>query len=1065
MLDSVTHFVLRQRLLVLLGAVLLLGAGAVAWHNLPIDAFPDVTNVQVMVLTDAPGLAPGDVERLITFPIEIEMGGLPDVKLVRSLSKSGLSLVVVIFEDDVDTYFARELVFQRLAQAKEQLPEGIEPELGPISTGLGEIYQYVLEAGYYCPKHPREWAPAEAKCTQCGAVLVKAQHGLTELRTLQDWLVSPQLRTLPGITEVNSFGGFVKQFHVVPDPDLLLKYKISLRDILEALEANNANAGGGYIVKDWEQINVVSKGLVVDMRDIERIVLHAEDGTPVYLKDVAAVRLGQQTRNGAVTKDGQGEAVVGMTIMLKGSNSKHVVDRVRAAIPDVQRSLPPGVKLTPFYDRTDLIQACIRTVSSALGQGVILVVAVLFVVLWDFRAAATVAISLPLTAAVAFVLMGWQGVTANLMSLGGLVIAIGMVVDGAIVVTENISRHMREKGGSELSRVEIAFGAVREVARPVVFAILIIIIVFVPLFTLESLEGKMFKPLALTICFALVGSLAAALTVVPALACLVVKRRTASARENVIVRVIQALYTPLLSVAMRGRWITVAVAAAIMVGAFSLLPRIGTEFLPALDEGAIAINVVRLPTASIAGSARQCTEIEKRLLARFPEITTVVSKTGRAEIAEDPMGPEQSDIVIMLKPKEEWEGGRTKAQLVQAISEELEAFPGISPAFSQPISLRVNELISGIKSDVAIKIFGDDMDVLRVTAEKIAPILSGVRGARDIKIEQVSGSSELVVQMDREAMARHKVNVADINLLIEAAVGGKEATTVFEGQKRFAVLVRFPLQRRDRQEALERLLVPSPLGHNVPLGELASIEEAPVPAQVSRENSTRRLIVECNVRERDIGGFVEQARRELSDIEQGLPQGYRLVWGGQFENQQRAMKRLKLVVPVALLLIFVLLFSSLGSLKSALLVLVNLPFALVGGIVAIYVLDINLSVAASIGFIALLGVAVENGLVLVSFFDQLRAQGKPIRDVVVEACRLRVRALTMTTLTTLLGLLPMLYATGSGSEIQKPLVAVVFGGLVSSLALTLIILPVLYALLNGLPAQQEASVEAAVQPV
>jgi len=802
---------------------------------------------------------------------------------------------------------------------------------------------------------------------------------------------------------------------------------------------------------------------VAGIGDIERIVLHAEDGTPVYLKDVAAVRLGRQTRNGAVTKDGQGEAVVGMTIMLKGANSKHVVDRVRTAIPGVQRSLPPGVKLTPFYDRTDLIQACIRTVSSALGQGVILVVAVLFLVLWDLRAAATVAVSLPLTAAVAFLLMGWQGVTANLMSLGGLVIAIGMVVDGAIVVTENISRHMREKGDSDLSRVEIAFGAVREVARPVVFAILIIMIVFVPLFTLESMEGKMFKPLALTICFALLGSLVVAMTVVPTLACLVVKRGTASARENVIVRVIQAIYTPVLSVAMRGRWITVAVAAAVMVGAFSLLPRIGTEFLPALDEGAIAINVVRLPTASIAGSARQCTEIERRLLARFPEITTVVSKTGRAEIAEDPMGPEQSDIIIMLKPKEEWEGGRTKAQLVAAMSEELEAFPGISPAFSQPISLRVNELISGIKSDVAIKIFGDDMDVLRATAEKIAPILSGVRGARDIKIEQVSGSSELVVQMDREAMARHKVNVEDINLLIEGAVGGKVATTVFEGQKRFAVLVRFPLQRRDRQEALERLLVPSPLGHNVPLGEVASIEEAPVPAQVSRENSTRRLIVECNVRERDIGGFVEEARRKLSDIEQGLPQGYLLVWGGQFENQQRAMKRLKLVVPVALLLVFVLLFSSLNSFKSALLVLVNLPFALVGGIVAIYVLDINLSVAASIGFIALLGVAVENGLVLVSFFDQLRAQGKPIREVVVEACRLRVRALTMTTLTTLLGLLPMLYATGSGSEVQKPLVAVVFGGLVTSLALTLIILPVLYGLLNGLAARPKAPEDALPQ--
>ena len=530
---------------------------------------------------------------------------------------------------------------------------------------------------------------------------------------------------------------------------------------------------------------------------------------------------------------------------------------------------------------------------------------------------------------------------------------------------------------------------------------------------------------------------------------------------------IQAAYTPILRLAMWGRWVTVALAAGLMIGTFSLLPRIGTEFLPALDEGAIAINVVRLPTASIDGSAEQCTAIEKRLLATFPEVTTVVSKTGRAEIAEDPMGPEQSDIFIMLKPRDQWESGRTKAELVQAISDELEAFPGMSPAFSQPISLRVNELISGIKSDVAIKIFGDDMAVLQATAEKIAPILSGVSGARDIKIEQVSGFSELVVEMDRETMARHKVNAEDINLLVEAAVGGKEATTVFEGQKRFAVLVRFPAERRDRKEALERLVVESPLGYNVPLADLATIDEVPVPAQVSRENSTRRLIVECNVRGRDIGGFVEEAQRKLAAVERDLARdhpGYRLVWGGQFENQQRAMRRLRLVVPVALLLIFVLLFSSLGSLKSALLVVVNLPFALVGGILAIYLLDINLSVAASIGFIALLGVAVENGLVLVSFFDQLRAEGKPVRDAVVEACRLRVRPLIMTTLTTLLGLLPMLYATGSGSEIQKPLVAVVFGGLVSSLALTLIILPVLYALLNGLPLEEGAPVKAVAQP-
>ncbi|MHC4573407.1 MAG: efflux RND transporter permease subunit [Planctomycetota bacterium] len=1048
MLDKLLHFVLQDRLLVILGGVILLGAGIVAWNNLPIDAFPDVTSQQVMILTEAPGLAPGEVERLITFPIEVDMGGLPDVRQVRSLSKTGLSQIVVIFEDHVDTYFARQVVFERLAEVREQLPEGVEPELGPISTGLGEIYQYVLEVGYYCADHKQTWSRTEGKCPKCGKSLVRGEHRLMDLRTIQDWIVSPQLRRLPGVNEVNSFGGFVKQYHVIPDPALLLKYGISLDEIIKALESNNSNAGGSFIVRDWEQINVVSKGLAQGISDIERIVLKAEGGTPVYLKDVAEVRIGHQTRNGVVTKDGEGEVVIGMVIMLKGSNSKHVVDRVRAEIPQIQKSLPAGVKISAFYDRTGLIQACIRTVSTALGQGVIFIVLVLFIVLWDIRAALTVAVSLPMTAAATFLIMGWQGLTANLMSLGGLVIAIGMIVDGAIVVTENITRHMREKADSEASRVAIAFEAVREVARPVIFAILIIVIVFVPLFALESMEGKMFKPLALTICFALVGSLVVTLTVVPVLGSLVIKRAAFQGRENLLIRIIGRVYMPLLSAAMRGRWITIAVAAAFMVGVFSLLPGVGTEFLPPLDEGALAINVVRLPTAGTKGSALQTSEMERRLLAKFPEIETVVSKTGRAEIAEDPMGPEQSDLLIMFKPDYEKKSGRSKEEIVQAVSDELTAFPGIRPAFSQPIALRVNELISGIKSDIAIKIFGDDMDVLRTTAERIAPILSGIEGARDIKIEQVSGFSQIEIRMKRRALARHKINIEDINLLVETAIGGKVATTVFEGQKRFDVQVRFPLQHREDIDVIEQMLVQSPAGYSVPLGELVTIREVEVPAQISREDSTRRLIVECNVRGRDIGSFVAEAKQALASIESGLPEGYRTTWGGQFENQQRAMKRLKMVVPVAILLIFLMLFSSLNSFKSAVLILANLPFALVGGVMAIYFLKIHLSVAASIGFIALLGVAVENGLVLVSFFEQLRAGGRKVYDAVVEACRIRVRPLMMTTLTTLMGLLPMLYATGSGSEIQQPLVAVIFGGLVSSLALTLIILPVLYVLFN-----------------
>ncbi|MHC4191569.1 MAG: efflux RND transporter permease subunit [Planctomycetota bacterium] len=1048
MLDKLLQFILHQRLLIILAAMLLLGAGVIAWNHLPMDAFPDATNQQVMILTEAPGLTPTEIERQVTFPIEINMGGLPGVRQVRSLSKIGLSQVIIIFEDNVNTYFARQVVFERLAQAAEQLPEGIEPELGPISTGLGEIYQYILEAGYYCPEHIEVWSHTEDKCPECGTVLTRSQYSLMDLRTIQDWVVSPQLRRLAGVNEVNSFGGFVKQYHVIPDPALLLKYGISLNDILEALGSNNANAAGSYIVRDWEQINVIAKGLAQGIPDIERIVLKAEKGTPVYLRDVAEIRIGHQTRNGVVTKDGQGEVVCGMVIMLKGSNSKRVVDRVRAEKPEIQKSLPAGVRISPFYDRTSLIQACIRTVSTALGQGIIFIVLVLFIVLWDIRAALTVAFSLPMTAAAAFILMDWQGVTANLMSLGGLVVAIGMIVDGAIVVTENIARHMQDKANSDMSRIAVALKAVREVARPVMFAILIIVVVFLPLFTLQAMEGKMFKPLALTICFALAGSLVVSLTIVPVLGSLVIKRSASRMRENLLIRIIHAVYTPVLSLAIRGRWITIAVAGALMVGVFSVLPGIGTEFLPPLDEGALAINVVRLPTASTEGAAKQASEIERRLLGKFPEITTVVSKTGRAEIAEDPMGPEQTDVLIMFKPGYEKEFGRSKEEMVQAISDELAAFPGIRPAFSQPIALRVNELISGIKSDVAIKIFADDIDVLSGTAEKIAPILTGIKGAEDVKIEQLSGFSQIEIHPDRDAAARHMINIEDINLLVETAIGGRVATTVFEGQRRFAVQVRFLAEKRADIGVIEQLLVPSPLGYNVPLGELAAVREVEVPAQISREDSGRRLIVECNVRGRDIGSFVEEARQKLQDVEDGLPAGCRLAWGGQFENQQRAMARLKIVVPVALLLVFVMLFGSLNSIKSSLIILTNLPFAVVGGIMAIYLLKIHLSVAASIGFIALLGVAVENGLVLVSFFDQLRKRGRNVYDAVFEACRLRVRPLIMTTMTTLTGLLPMLYATGSGSEIQQPLVAVIFGGLITSLALTLIILPVLYVLVN-----------------
>jgi len=1047
MLNHILTFILRQRVLMLLLGGLVLLLGGMAWMSLPIDAFPDVTNVQVMILAEAQGLSPEEVERLVTFPMETQMSGLPKVRQVRSLSQSGLSQVVVIFDDSMDTYFVRQQVFERLAMVRDSLPPGVEPMLGPISTGLGEVYQYAVASGYGCAQHRDVWSDSDGDCPVCDTPLEAANQDLMALRTIQDWLISPQLRRVRGLNEVNSMGGFVRQFHVIVDPDSLIKYGLELRDVLDAIQANNRNAGAGFIVKDFEQINVVSQGLLKGMEDILSIVLKAEDGTPVTIQDLASVERAPQVRSGGATQDGLGETVIGMAIMLKGENSQAVVNRVKQALGEIQKSLPVGVGIRPFYDRTDLVQACIRTVSNALAQGGVLVILVLFLLLWDLRAALTVALSLPLTAAATFLLMGWQGVTANLMSLGGLVIAVGMVVDAAIIVTENIVRHMSEKAHAQETREQVAGFAVREVARPVIFAVFIMVIVFVPLFTLESLEGKMFKPLALTLCFALLSSLVVSLTVVPVLSAMLTKRTSRDIHENPLVRLFHRVHVPVLQLALKGRWITVGVAGALMVGAVSMFFQLGTEFLPDLDEGAIAINVVRLPTAGLDGTVAQTQLMEKHLMAKFShEIKTIVSKTGRSEISEDPMGPEQSDLMIILHPRSQWQVAETKADLVAQMEEALKAFPGIRPAFTQPIALRVNELISGIKSDVAIKIFGQDMDRLVAAAEQITPILGSIDGAKDVAIEQVSGFSQIVVAFDRAAMARHKINAETLNERLEVAVAGKTASTLYDGLVPVDIVVRFPVTSRADKTALADLLVPSPLGYSLRMGDLATFTLEEAPAKINREDAQRRLLVECNVRGRDIGGFVAEAQAKLATIEQGLPVGYHLVWGGQFENQQRAMKRLAIVVPISLGLIFVLLISALGSFKSASLIMINLPFAVIGGVVAMYMLGIHLSVAATIGFIAVLGVAVEDGLVLISFADQLRAQGQSTLDAMLEACRLRVRPLIMTTLTTLLGLLPMLYATGAGSEIQRPLVAVIFGGMISSLILELVVLPVLYVL-------------------
>jgi len=1007
-------WLLDSRLLVLLATVLLTGGGVAAWRNLPVDAFPDVTNTQVMVLAKAPGLAAVDVEERVSFPIEQAMRGLPRVRQVRSLSKAGLSQVVVVFEDGADTWWTRQVVFERLGVARQALPPGVTPELGPISTGLGEIFQYTLES---------------------------ERHSPMELRTLQDWVVAPLLKPVAGVNEVNSFGGAVKQYQVLVHPDRLVKYGLSIREVTDALERSNGNAGGGVLVSGWEQTYLRGVGLFRDIPDIERVVLKAQDGTPVYVRDIADVEIGAEPRQGAVTRDGKGETVAGMVIMLKGENSKDVVTRVKDAIGKAQGVLPGGARIAVFYDRTSLIKASIKTVTDALLEGGVFVILVLFLFVAEIRTALVVLFSLPFTFLVSFIVMGRLGLTSNLMSLGGLAFSVGMVVDASIVVVENARRHLAESPGAPDHRAIVA-RAVIEVAKPVSFSVLVIAVILVPLFSLQGVEGKMFAPLAGTMLIALLVSLVVALTVVPVLSDAVLPR--SPEKEFRLIRRLNAGYVRLLDhfLAYPKRALLTSLGLLLVAGA--LIPFVGTEFMPPLDEGAIAINVVRLPNASIAGSVKVADHIEKTLL-KFPEVETVVSKTGRAEISEDPMGPEQTDVFVMLKPHRTWKSGRTKAELADAMQRELSQLPGLRYSFSQPIALRVNELISGVKSDLAVKVFGPDLPTLKGFADRIGAALMGVRGAADVKVEQVSGMSQYDLVIDREAAARHGIGVGDINETIETAIAGRIATTLIEGQRRFAVAVRFPEENRRDIQDIERLLVRAPGGERVPLGELAQVKLVEAPAQVSRENGMRRVVVEANVRGRDLGGFVEDARGKLAPIVRELPTGYFLELGGQFENQQRAMRQLAVVVPIALLLVLLLLYLALGTLGDALLVLLNLPFALVGGVVAVVAFRMPLSVSAAVAFIVLLGIAVQNGVVLVAFFRQLRKEGKGVAESVREGSALRFRPLLMTALTSFIGHLPMLYATGSGADIQKPLAVVVMGGLVSSTALTLLVLPAIYA--------------------
>jgi heavy metal efflux system protein len=1048
MINGLIRFSVSQRLLILLMVGIVIGAGVYSLIKLPIDAVPDVTNVQVQVLTAAPSLAPLEIERQITFPVEVAMSGLPNIEEIRSVSKFGLSAVTVVFADSVDTYFARQLVLERLTQAREQIPENIgSPEMGPISTGLGEIYQYELRAA----------SGPEGK-----------QYDATALRTIQDWSVRRQLLGVPGVTEVNSFGGLEKQYQARLDPTKLQSYGLTLRDVLEAVARNNANVGGAYIEHGPEQYLLRGIGLAESTEDIANIIVKSgKEGVPIYVRDLGEVVEGATVRQGAVTADGKGEIVAGIAMMLKGENSRAVVNRVKERIEQVKKTLPKGVELVPFYDRTELVDRTIKTVIKNLAEGAILVIIVLILLLGNWRGALLVATIIPLSMLFAAILMRLFNVSGNLMSLGA--VDFGLIVDGAVVMVENAVRRLNDCGlriadcglkpGAQVESSEtnprstIGESAIRnpqsaieeaclEVGRPVVFAVAIIMIVYLPILSLTGVEGKMFKPMALTVVFALLGSLLLSLTYIPAMMTFLLRGHVAES-ESIVIRFAKKFYRPALASITNNRRSALVAAVALVVVSGAIFPFLGSEFIPRLDEGSLAVQAQQLPSVSLSQSIRTVTEVE-RALKSFPEVTKVVSKTGRAEVATDPMSVDFSDLYIELKPPSEWKTTRSKTELVEKMSEALEQkVPNAAFSFSQPIELRISELISGVRSDIAIKLFGDDLDTLKKTAEKIGAVVSKVPGAEDVKVEVTSGLPQLQIKPDRQAIARFGINVEDANSLVESIVAGKEAGQIYQGEQRFSLVVRLGDEWSRDVETIENLLVAAPNGSRIPLAQLADIKLVEGPAQISREDTRRRIGVELNVRGRDIGSFVKDAQAAI-DEQVKLPPGYYLTWGGTFENLQRASQRLLIVVPLALFLIFVMLFSTFNSVRQAALIYTGIPFAIVGGVLALALRGMPFSISAGVGFIALFGVAALNGVVMVSYINHLREEGRSVADAVREGAEIRLRPVLMTALVASLGFIPMALASSAGAEVQRPLATVVIGGLVTSTLLTLLILPTLY---------------------
>ena len=1028
MIEALIRWSLKQRVLLAVVFLVMLIAGLLAVQRLSVDAFPDVTNVQVQIATEAPGRPPTEVERFITAPIEISMTGLPGLVEMRSLNRNGVSLITLVFTDKTDVYFARQLVLERLIEVSHRMPSGVMPVLGPVSTGLGEVYQYTLE-------HPSDRGAD-------GRYKPLSEDELRKRREIQDWVVRPMLRSIPGVADINSQGGFAKQYHIKVNPDRLRYYDLSVKDVYLAVAQNNANSSGGILSALAEQYLIRGEGLITSLDDIGNISLKEYQGTPVYIKDIATVSLGSEVRQGAVIKDGETESVAGIVQMMRGGNARDIVTRIKKRVTEIntQNILPDGLQIVPFYDRSELVNTAMSTVAKVLAEGILLVVIVLFVFLGDVRSSVIVVATLVLTPLLTFFVMNRLGMSANLMSLGGLAIAIGLMVDGAVVVVENAFARLGEPANANRTKVRVILDAASEVGKPVLYGVGIIILVFLPLLSLQGMEGKMFAPLALTIAIALTISLVLSFTLSPMLCSFILKG--GPEHDTWLLRQLKTPYMRMLDWSMLNPRKVVVIALGALLGSFALVPFLGTAFIPTMQEGSITPVIVRVPKISIEESIKMET---KALLAikTVPEVSMVVSRLGRGESASDPGQPHESDPIVSLKPRDQWREGLKQDDIANEIRDKLKFLPGVEVSISQPIAARVDEMVSGVRSQVAVKLFGDDLEQLRRTGDAIASVLMNTRGATDLRVERVSGQEYLTIKIDRTAIARYGLNVSDVNDLIEIAIQGKSATQVYEKDRRFDAVIRLPSFSRSNVEDISNLVLHASNGAIIALRDIADIKLGDGPAQISRESGQRRLVIGVNVQGRDLGGFVADAKLGLAQ-NVPLPSGYVVQWGGQFENMERAIGTLSIIIPITIAAIFFLLFMLFDSVRYATLVITVLPLAAIGGLVALFVSGEYLSVPAAVGFINLWGIAVLNGVVLVSFIRQQRESGMSTDQAIRDGCKHRFRPVMMTAMVALLALIPMLFSTGPGSEVTKPLAVVVIGGLFSSTMLTLLLVPLLY---------------------